>query len=260
MGDAYEPLHRVQDVRSSGRKSRPPYQGRVVHLLSDLELRAFRHFQWERAVFGIEEQFYLEIEDTVRIAGEAGARHPMRIGTNEPFEMSTDLVIYYNSERGPKRIARQIKYAKDLELGQAEPGRERNKVEHVLEKLEIERRYWSERNVHWAVLTERELTDVRTRNIEYLLDSELDASRPQGFWDVAMARVRGSLVKGDGLRAVDLARRLETDGALAEADFVSCLRHMCATRQLDFDMEVKFDTDRPANDFQFVVANTHLAT
>lgn len=259
MGDAYEPLHRVQDVRSSGRKSRIPYQGRVVHLLSDLEVRAFRHFQWEQAVTGIEEQFYLEIEDTTRIAAEAGARHPLVIGTGEPFEMSTDLVVYYETADGPRRLARQMKYSKDLELGDAAPGRERTSIELRLEKLEIERRYWAERNVHWAVLTERELTEARTRNIEHLLGSELGAGRPQGFWDVAMGRVRDALVKGDGLRAVDLARRLETEGVLDEGDFRTALRHLCATRQVAFDMETLFDLDRPANDFEFVVPEQRLA-
>ena len=259
MGADYEPLHRVQDVRSSGRKSRIPYQGRVVHLLSDLEVRAFRHFQWEQAVFGIEEQFYLEIEDTTRIAAEAGARHPLVIGTDEPFGMSTDLVVYYHTEDGPRRLARQMKYAKDLELGEAAPGRERNSVELRLEKLEIERRYWAERNVNWAVLTERELTQARTRNIEHLLGCELDASRPQGFWESAVGRVRDALVKGDGLRAVDLARRLETEGILDEGDFRTALRHLCATRQVAFDMETLFDLDRPANDFQFVLPERRLA-
>lgn len=259
MGADYEPLHRVQDVRSSGRKSRLPYQGRVVHLLSDLEVRAFRHFQWEQAVFGIEEQFYLEIEDTTRIGTEAGARHPLVVGTSEPFEMSTDLVVYYHTEDGPRRLARQMKYAKDLELGDAAPGRARHSVELRLEKLEIERRYWAERNVHWAVLTERELSQARTRNIEHLLGSELDAGRPQGFWDSAMDRVRDALVKGDGLRAVDLARRLETDGFLDEGDFRTALRHLCSMRQVAFDMETLFDLDRPANDFEFVVSDLRRA-
>lgn len=251
LGDAYEPHLRTQDVRSSGRKSRPKYQGREMHLLSDLEVRAFRHFQWEPLVFGIEEQYYLEVEDTVRIAGEAGASHPMKIGTDEPFGMTTDLVIYHRAERGERRIARAVKYSKDLELGLAETPAERRKVAHTLEKLEIERRYWAERNVHWAVLTERELSEERQRNIEWLLGSELDCSRPEGFWQQAADRVCDALVAGDGARLIDLQRELSTDDRVDEADFTAIVRHLCATRQMAFDMERRFELLRPVSDFVF---------
>ena len=253
LRDAYEPHIRVQDVvRSTGKKSRPKYQGREMHLVSDLEVRALRHFEWEPTVVGIEEQYYLEIEDTVRIAAEAGARHPLVIGTNEPFEMTTDLVIYYQCDRGERRIARAIKYSKDVELGLAETPAERRKVAHTLEKLEIERRYWAERNVHWAVLTERELSEERQRNIEFMLKSSLDPTRPDGFWQHAADSVCAALVAGDGARVVDLQRELDAHGVLAEADFTVALLHLCATRQLAFDMERSFSLLRPVSDFAFV--------
>lgn len=251
LGAAYEPHIRTQDVRSSGRKSRFTYHGRPIHTLSDLEVRAFRHFQWDLAVFGIEEQYYLEIEDTVRIAEEAGARHPTDPGTSVLFEMSTDLVIYCRADRGDRRIARSIKYAKDLELGSATTSKESRRIENILGKLEIERRYWAERNVPWAVLTEHELSEVRQRNIEHMLGSELDASRPDGFWQDAANRVCDVLVAGDGSTVVELQRLLHNDGSLDAADFMACFRHLCATRQLVFDMEEKFSLVRPVSDFAF---------
>lgn len=256
LGDAYVPHLKVQDVRSSGRKTRRKYQGREVHLLSDLELRAFVHFQWEPKVFGIEEQYYLEIEDTTRIAAEAGARHPRKVGTKnaaeELFEMTTDLVVYYRTERGEeRRIARQIKYLKDLELRADQSARKRNEVMHTLEKLEIERRYLAERNVHWAVLTEADLTEVRTRNIEHLIDFELDANRPDGFWRDALDRVCEAVAGGEGLRMVDLQRGLEADSVLDPADFTACIDYLCAKRHLTFDMERPLRMLRPVSDFQF---------
>ena len=254
LGDAYEPHIRVQDVvRSTGKKSRPKYQGRELHLVSDLEVRAFRHFEWEPTVVGIEEQYYLEIEDTVRIAAEAGARHPLIVGTDDPFEMTTDLVIYHQGDRGERRMARAIKYSKDVELGLAETPAERRKVAHTLEKLEIERRYWAERNVHWAVLTERELSEERQRNIEFMLNSSLDRTRPDGFWQQAADSVSTALVAGDGSRVIDLQRELDADGVLTEADFTAVLLHLCATRQLAFDMERSFSLLRPVSDFAFAV-------
>lgn len=251
LGDAYEPHLRSQDVRSSGRKGRPPYRGRVVHLFSDLEMRAFSHFEWEQSVFGIEEQYYLEVDETVRIAAEAGAKHPLVVGTQEPHEMTTDLVVYFRTEDGERRLARQVKYSKDLELGLAKTDSERRHVAHILEKLEIERRYWAARGVSWAVLTERELTEVRQMNIEFLLGFKLDGDRPDGFWQGAVDRICHAVVAGDGLKVVDLQREMAADGVLDEADFADCFAHLCASRQLVFDMEQNYSLLRPVSDFEF---------
>lgn len=259
LGDAYEPLLRVQDVSSKGRKARLKYQGREVHLFSYLEVRAFRHFQWELGVFGIEEQFYLEIEDTKRIAEEAGVKHPLKRGTQDLFEMSSDLVVYFKAGRNERRLARQMKFTKDLELGRAKSDSERRTIENTLAKLEIERRYWDERNVDWAVLTELELSEERNNNIETMLKSELDASRPDGFWQMAADRISDALVAGKGSRIVDLQRELSSDGTLSEADFTRCLVHLCATRQLMFDMEQTFSVLRPVSDFEFAPAATGQA-
>lgn len=260
MGAAYEPLLHVQDVMfSNGERDRLPYQGRVVHLLSRLEQRAFWHFRWDQSVTGIEEQYYLELDDTTRIAQDAGARHPLlRPMQDGPSPMSTDLVIYYDNGTGPGRMARQMKYSADFELGET-TGRARQKVEHVIEKLEIERRYWAERNVDWQILTERELSEARADNIRHFLDFELDPRRPHGFWTDALERVRDAIVGGDGLRLVDLAQRLDELGVLDHADFTACVRHMVNTRQLQFDMDVPYEQMRPVSDFSFVEEPTRLA-
>jgi hypothetical protein len=249
LGDAYQPHIRVQDISSTGRKTRIKYQRREVHLLSDLEVQAFRHFQWEPSVFGIEEQYYLEVEDTVRIAADAGIDHPVDVKTKAPFEMSTDLVVYYRAnDGGERRIARSVKRSEDIEETLALPQRKK-KIKRTIEKLEIERRYWTERGVDWAILTQLELSEPRTRTIEMLLKSELDCSRPDGFWQEVANRIHEALFEGEGFRIVDLQRQLDGSGVVDAADFASCFRHLCATRQLTFDMKRRYDLLRPVSDF-----------
>jgi hypothetical protein len=55
------------------------------------------------------------------------------------------------------------------------PSSELNKP-RVLEKLEIERRYWSARGVKWELVTEREINRTKARNIEWLSQAS-DLSR-----------------------------------------------------------------------------------
>lgn len=251
QGSAYKPHFRVQDVPSLGRSSRIAYAGRTVHLVSDLEVRAFRHFQWEPSVTGLEEQYALDLDDTLRIAKEMGIAHPTEFGTTIPFVMTTDLVIYFNTATGDRRTARAMKYAADVELGASPTESARKKIAGTLAKLEIERRYWTERGVNWALLTENELSDHRKCTIEMLLGVKLSGDRAQGYWDDAAERVRDAMIRGDGSRVSDLQHELDRDGTLSQTDFASIFRYLCATRQLEFDMERKFALVRPVSDFQF---------
>lgn len=253
QGPAYKPHFKVQDIPSLGRSSRIAYQERTVHLVSDLEVRAFRHFQWDTSVIGIEEQYALDIDDTQRIANDMGISHPTEFGTTTPFVMSTDLVIYFNTPTGSRRTARAIKYAADVELGTAPDEATRKGIAKTIGKLEIERRYWAERNVSWALLTENELNSHRSTTIEMLLSAELDATRADGFWHDAAQRVCDAMIRGDGSRVSELQRELGQAGILSQKDFSSIFRHLCATRQLEFDMDRKFSLIRPVSDFQFTI-------
>lgn len=251
LGADYVPALRVHDVPSAGQASRLAYGGRTVHLLSALERCAFRTFQWQPEVFGIEEQYGLDLERTLSIAEEIGVKHPTVRGKSEPVVMTTDLVVYYRVEDGERRIARSIKPSEELEHGLAHDDRMRQKISRTIEKLEIERRYWEELGVGWAVLTENELPTTRTMTIEHLLDFELDGERPHGFWQDAADRIREALIGGDGARVSDLQRELHAAGLVDVADFTSCFRHLCASRQLEFDLDCRFSLDRPVSDFRF---------
>ena len=58
-GKAYKPFLTVRDVPSKGRVHRRPAvtHGRIVHLLSDLELAVFSIVDWNVSVIDIREQF-----------------------------------------------------------------------------------------------------------------------------------------------------------------------------------------------------------
>ncbi len=58
-GKSYKPFLEVRDVPSKGRVHRRPAitHGRIVHLLSDLELAAFLLYDWASIVVDIREQF-----------------------------------------------------------------------------------------------------------------------------------------------------------------------------------------------------------
>lgn len=153
----YKPYLTVRDVPSKGRVHRRPAitHGRVVHLLSDLELTAFLINDWCDHVTDIREQFPLPPEETINICNQLKIKHPSYNGVHQI--VTTDLLINYDKNNTDCLHAISVKYTSDLE------------DKRTIEKLEIERRYWEGRKVQWAIFTENEVQKTLLGNIKWLI-------------------------------------------------------------------------------------------
>lgn len=252
MGADYEPAIKTHQVPSLGRVTRFNSGGRTAHVLSDLETRVFKHYKWDCKEFDTQEQVALDQETTVQIAKDMNVRHPTAAG-NVLVTMTTDLVVYFHGPHGECRVARSVKYSKDLDLAGASTDRMRTKVMGTLEKLEIERRYWEIHGVPWALITEKDVSKERGKNIELLLNTKLDDDKPEGYWHDAIRAVCERLTDSDGATLGELQRELAEKMLLPANEFTDCLRAMCRDRQLVFDMDRLFELSRPCSDFQFAV-------
>lgn len=161
-GPGYQPWYRIQDVSSRGTCHRIKSvwtTGRETHLLSNLERDWFFVFDWASHVVDIREQFpLLPLAETQAIAVECGISHPFerRSGEKQAIVLTSDFrITLVEGDRTVDQI-RTVKYAKSLS----------NK--RVMEKFEIERRYWERRGIAWGIVTERELPKQLVRNIELL--------------------------------------------------------------------------------------------
>ncbi|WP_224013720.1 TnsA endonuclease N-terminal domain-containing protein [Paraburkholderia tropica] len=162
----YRPWLTIRDVPSRGRKSRPwgITTGRVHHLLSDNELHFFLCADQAAQVLDIREQYPLfPQESTLQIAANLGIRHPYYPRSTTPVVLTTDFVLTIRRPDGTNGLrAYSIKSSQEF--------RERGAL-RVLEKLELERRYWCALNVPWSIVTEREFDNVRIANLEWLSHS-----------------------------------------------------------------------------------------
>jgi len=169
-GAAYNPWIHIYDLPSDGLSSIVPgwkTGGREHHLLSTQELHFHYLAQWSRKVVDIREQYPLlsfdskrpPLEETLAIAAERKIRHPRDRETKHPIVLTTDFLL--TLEVDGKRIyhARTIKQSQDL-------ARQR-----VIEKFEIERRYWLAHGVDWGIVTERDMPATVVKNIEILYQS-----------------------------------------------------------------------------------------
>jgi hypothetical protein len=155
MGVDYLPWIRIQDFSSQGVVSRVKGRttGRVHHLMSNNELAYFYVLDWSNEVKDIREQFpLLDLELAVKCAKQAGVKYPVDKVSGYPYVLTCDFMI--TTQSGIK--ARTIKTTAEL-----------SKL-RVLEKLEIERRYWRELGVDWKIVTENEIPFLKAKNIEWL--------------------------------------------------------------------------------------------
>ncbi|MGP4985362.1 TnsA endonuclease N-terminal domain-containing protein [Pseudoalteromonas nigrifaciens] len=156
-GKHYKPFLTVRDVPSKGRVHRRPAltHGRIVHLLSDLELSTFLLFDWDLSVTDIKEQFPLDPEKTAKISDRLGIRHPAVSGVTQV--MTTDFLLDTLQNNKVVQVAISVKYSNELEDAR------------VIEKQELERRYWESLDIQWYLFTENEVPFILIQNIKWLI-------------------------------------------------------------------------------------------
>lgn len=234
-GKDYKPWLTIQDVPSSGRSSRPFSfkTGRHQHFLSDLETGAFYLFQWSDDVIDLREQFPLDRNVTREIAKEMGVAHPVESSTQTEIVMTTDFLIDVRGGNETRLVARSVK-----------PMEELSKV-RVLEKQEIERRYWELQGVDWGIITENEIPKQRVSNLRWLYEMQTlknqTASYPSYWQDkcecflALFPDVKNKTIK-------DFLFWLEGNQNFVAGDALKVLRHLAATKKILLDIDVEFST------------------
>lgn len=223
-GAAYKPWLTVQDVASVGlsHRIRGWTTGRVHHLLSNLERDVFYVLDWSEAVLDIREQYpLLPLTETEALAQQLGVRHPRSPRTQSLIVMTTDFLVDVRVGNVTIQQARSVKPAEHL------------KRPRILEKLEIERRYWQARGVDWGVVTEYEIPKPETDNLRLLhAYQRLDDRLPE---NVNCASIAQFLLDTKCPQRLDeLTRSGDSQLQLAAGTTLTVLYHLLATRQFPF--------------------------
>ena len=219
QGQDYKPWLRVQDVPSIGRAHRVySHRTKRTHqLLSDLERAIFFILDWKSSTLDIREQFPLNLEDTLHIAKEVGIHHPQMGG--EKQVMTSDFLVD-TADIHLSKFVLQAKYSKDLE------------DKRTIEKLEIERRYWTKKEIPFFLVSERSFSDVIHKNLSWLYQTketpheELDIQRIAEFYrGILHDHPEGTLI--DICKTIDTAYQQELGQALYELKVLMSQRLIC---------------------------------
>lgn len=232
---AYKPWLTIQDVPSSGRVSRISgwKTARIHHLLSDGETGLFLMFDWEDSVVDIREQFPLDREITRQIATDIGVSHPRDTQTQIDLVMTTDFVVDVSDASGKRVIARTFKPLAELD------------DKRVIEKFEIERRYWELQKVDWGVVTDVELPAERVQNLQWLHPMRsLDGTQVpyEGYWQDRVRVVRENWHSAGSMAIKGFCRWLEQTHGFQSGEGLTVIRFLLANKQLVMDLDREFDS------------------
>jgi hypothetical protein len=225
-GKDYKPWLTVRDVASKGRSHRVfgHLTQRTQHLLSDLELATFLLVQWRKATTDIREQFPLDPQITKKICLETGISHPSHSGVRQ--FMSTDFLVNSSDEKYPL-FAIQVKPCSALE------------DQRTVEKLEIERRYWREKDVPWFLVTENQIPKVVFSNIEWLYSLQQEESDIEEE-SHDFEQYSAWLSQYPNMTITDLCKKIDTSYSLELGESLYQLRCMLAKRYFHFDISIPF--------------------
>lgn len=160
-GKGYKPWLVVQDFPTMGVATRilGKTTGRVHHFFSNTQLKYFYLLEWEDNVIDIREHYpLLDLKKSLSDMSDLNLEKFRDKESKVDYTLSTTFLITILDSKGNKKYAaRSIKYASEL------------KKKITLEKLEIERRYWTEaKGIDWGIVTNKEINDIRVKNIEWL--------------------------------------------------------------------------------------------
>lgn len=232
-GTNYSPWLRVRDIASKGRSHRVfGYKSqRIHHLFSDLELAVFLTLDWSAKTTEIREQFPLQQELTLELAKDAGIRHPQVSGTFQV--MSSDFLVNSSDPALPKFVL-QAKFAKDL----SEP--------RTVEKLELERRYWTYKEVPWFLVTEKEISSTVFQNLEWLYPDQQNTYELSELAE-QLAFYSHHFEKNSSTTIIKISKSLDVKYDHEAGDSLAEIRGLLASRLLSFDVNIPFRKLTPAD-------------
>jgi hypothetical protein len=231
-GGDYVPWLTVREVSSIGevRRLLNPRHRRVMRLLGRNELGVALDLFWCPAVTEVREQFPLNRDTTRAIAATMGVRHPSEGGVD--IVMTTDfLVDYHRSDGSSAQVAICVKPAERLEDGR------------LLEKVEMERRYWARHDVWLRIVTEHEIHKHRRDTLRWLYEwywlDTVAVPRP-GYWEERRDALLAELLAADLSADVRLAHflaEIESRRGWTRGETLSAFRHLGATKRIVLPLE-----------------------
>jgi len=160
--------------------------------------------------------------------------------------MTTDFLISISIEDGIKEIARTVKQKDDL----------LNK--RVLEKFEIERLYWSRREIDWGIVTDEEINKTLAENISFIQGYK-SIKEIDGFTEMEPIEIQDLIyefikrIVDDKRSMRNICLQFDKDMSLNSGCGLSIFKYLVMNKIIEIDILNKIDVSK---NIQIVAVNS----
>lgn len=232
IGKDYIPWTKTHEFSSKGRATRllGIRTGRIHHLQSDNQYRAFLSFEFFENILDIRETFPLldvmEVIDTEDLRLDKFRDKE----TKEAFVITTNyLLTVVEPDGSEKLVARTVKNTSEL------------KRKITWEKLEIENRYWKAKNISWKVITEKQLPRQLAKNIEWVRETLLEGSEGDLDKEQLSITLLGYLLENDEYPVKEVLKLFDKQEDLPKGSAIFLFRYLLAKKEIRTDMSKAID-------------------
>lgn len=228
-GADYIPWIKINEFSSKGRATR--IMGiktkRIHHFHSDNQLRAFLIFEWSNKVIDIRECYpLLDLMEIVDDKDDLSLDKFVDKDSGEQFIITTNFLLTIKEVDGTiKYVARAVKNC--TELGK--------KI--TIEKLEIEKRYWLEKNIDFKIITEKELNRNLCKNLQWIRETILDGSEVMPSREELSSQMYFYMLNNRNIIIKDLFKDFERRSDIDKGTALYLFRHLLGTKQIAVDMK-----------------------
>lgn len=234
----YKPWLTIQDIPSRGRATRifGFKTKRIHHFFSDIQTRFFYLLEWDDRVLDIKEHYPLiDLKEVVQFNDLDLTKYRAHDGTD--YILTTTFLIKVKKQDKEYLVARSVKSAYELE----------NKS--VLERFEIERRYWRNKKIDWGIVTNKEIPLIKAKNIEWIYSAlEIDYGEIFSKEDIkSYCRELWHLIsKNEGMNIKQIINLFDKNNCLEEGTGLLIFKYMIIKKIIEVDIEKKIDIELPS--------------
>ncbi|SEO90508.1 TnsA endonuclease C terminal [Amphibacillus marinus] len=227
----YKPWLTVHDVPSKGNSTRIKgwKTGRIHQFFSNIERNYFYILEWSDSVLDIREQFPLDRVDTIEIAKKKGLNHIEDRTTKVLIPMTTDFVVTIKRNGKIETLAVAIKPADQLEY------------KNVLNKLEVERAYWNNKNVSWEIITQKDIPKHKVKNIELLHPYRSLEQKADNKENLLLEELIDSKTNTRPIRLFNLLNSFDRSNALDSGSALNYFKYLLANKIISIDLSEKIN-------------------
>lgn len=241
QGKEYKPWLTIQDFPSQGRVSRifGLKTKRIHHFFSDNETRYFYLLEWNDRVIDIREHFpLLDIEESTEDKENLNLDKYVDKKNGTQYVFTTTFLITLQDINGEySYVARSIKASAELEKKQ------------VIERLEIERRYWESKNIDWGLVTQKDIPVIRAKNIEWIYSAfEDEGNRGISFEEKEhLSSLLKEKLQDSTIPIRRVTSTFDREFNLSSGTGLFLLKYLIGCKDIKIDMDSKIDINKSSD-------------